>query len=56
VKKILGRLTGTGPVLLALTGLGAITAGVYELVGLGFALITAGVGVVLVAIDWRAAG
>jgi hypothetical protein len=56
VKKILGHLTGAGPVLLACVGLGSVTAGVYELVGTGWALVAGGVGAVLVAIDWRAAG
>ena len=50
------KITGVGPVLMACAGLGAVTAGVYELVGLGWALVSGGLSAVLVAIDWRAAG
>ena len=49
------RLRGVGPALLGCAGLAAITAGVYELAGEGWALVAGGIAGLALAIDWRAA-
>lgn len=50
---MLKRALDAGPALLGAAGLGVVTAGVAVLIGLGWALVAAGVSAVLVAVDWR---